>query len=167
MSVSGVVHDAKGRPESGVLVWAGSYAKKVKSIYELYAEVALDIADAIEAEVTGEERKRIADDLSTQKLDAAVLTQTDSIAWLLNIRGDDVPFTPVALCFAIINAGGGVDLFIDAVKLSGDIKHQLGADVRCRGLGDFGAALDELGKRDKTVRLNPETAAAWGAGAMG
>ena len=46
---------------SGVLVWAGSYAKKVTSIYELYAEVALDIADAIEAEVTGEERKRIAD----------------------------------------------------------------------------------------------------------
>ena len=34
-------------------------------------------------------------------LGAAVLTQPDSLAWLLNIRGGDVPHTPLPLGFAI------------------------------------------------------------------
>ena len=34
--------------------------------------------------------------------DAAVLTLPDSICWLLNIRGHDVPHTPFALAFAIL-----------------------------------------------------------------
>ena len=48
---------------------------------------------------------------------AIVLTQPDSIAWLLNIRGADVPHTPLPLSFAIINDDGAADLFIDRRKL--------------------------------------------------
>ena len=40
------------------------------------------------------------------KQDAAVLTDPASIAWLLNIRGGDVPFTPFALGFALVHADG-------------------------------------------------------------
>ncbi|MDA1089876.1 MAG: aminopeptidase P family protein [Proteobacteria bacterium] len=108
-----------------------------------------------------DKRQQIADDLSAQKIDAAVLTGTDSIAWLLNIRGNDVPFTPVALAFAIIHADGGVDLFIDAAKLSPAIERHLGAAVRCRAPDAFGDALDQLGEQGQTVRLDPETTAAW------
>ena len=37
---------------------------------------------------------------ATAKQDAAVISDPASIAWLLNIRGGDVPFTPFALGFA-------------------------------------------------------------------
>ncbi len=117
--------------------------------------------DAFAGQPAADKRKQVAGSLNTQKVDAAVLTQTDSIAWLLNIRGADVPFTPVALSFAIIGADGGVDLFMDRRKLSPQIESHLGPDVRCREPDAFGPALDQLGKRKKTVRLNPETAPAW------
>jgi Xaa-Pro aminopeptidase len=48
---------------------------------------------------------------------ACVLTDPSSAAWAFNIRGKDVPHTPLALCFAIIKAEGEQLLFIDKRKL--------------------------------------------------
>ena len=36
--------------------------------------------------------------------DAAVITLADSVCWLLNIRGSDVPHTPFVLAFAILSS---------------------------------------------------------------
>lgn len=47
-----------------------------------------------------------------------VLTQPESIAWLLNIRGADLPRVPVALAFAILFEDGRVSLFTDPDKVS-------------------------------------------------
>src|SRR6056297_91063 len=44
--------------------------------------------------------------LATAGEDAVVLTLTDSIAWLFNLRGADVPHTPVVLAFAIVPRRG-------------------------------------------------------------
>ena len=41
-----------------------------------------------------DKRSAVADVLIQQDADAALITQLDSIAWLLNIRGDDVPHLP-------------------------------------------------------------------------
>ena len=49
--------------------------------------------------------------------DVALITAPDSIAWLLNVRGGDVPRTPFALGFALLHDDGHVDLFIDRRKL--------------------------------------------------
>ncbi|MGR3662458.1 MAG: aminopeptidase P family protein [Paracoccaceae bacterium] len=49
---------------------------------------------------------------------AVVLTQPESIAWLLNIRGADLPRVPVALAFAILSEDGKVSLFTDPDKVS-------------------------------------------------
>ena len=51
-----------------------------------------------------EKREQVAGLLREAKQDAAVLSDPASIAWLLNIRGRDVPFTPFALGFAIAYA---------------------------------------------------------------
>jgi len=53
--------------------------------------------------------------ISNQK--NCVLTDPESIAWLLNIRGADVPRVPVAHSKAIISDLAKVDLFIDPIKL--------------------------------------------------
>ena len=42
---------------------------------------------------------------------------TSSVAWAFNIRGNDVPHTPLALAFAMLSAEGPHLLFIDKRKL--------------------------------------------------
>lgn len=46
-----------------------------------------------------------------------VLTDPSSLAWAFNIRGQDVPHTPLALGFAILSAGGRHAVFFDEAKL--------------------------------------------------
>ena len=79
----------------------------------------------------GEKREQIAALLRDAKQDAAVITDPASIAWLLNIRGGDVPYTPFALGFALVHADGGTELFMDPAKLP-DATRELGSATRCR-----------------------------------
>lgn len=114
------------------------------------------------AGMTAEDKiARVADVLRGDKADAAVLTQPDSIAWLLNLRGGDVPHTPLALSFALVHAAGGVDLFIDRRKLVPGIEAHLGNRVTLRDPGELGAELDALGGRGSVVRVDPSSAASW------
>src|ERR1700761_3767941 len=80
-------------------------------------------------------RTRIAEDVKALGADAAVITMPDSICWLLNIRGADVPHTPFALSFAILNADGSTDLFMDERKSSPELVKHLGNAVRLRPPG--------------------------------
>lgn len=107
-------------------------------------------------------RMRIAQSLADARQDAVVLALPDSIAWLLNIRGEDVPHTPFALSFAILRADGTLDWFIDPDKLSPEVRAALGNGVRPREPEAFGPALDDLGAARARVRLDP----AWTAQAI-
>jgi Xaa-Pro aminopeptidase len=66
-------------------------------------------------------RQRLAERLRSAGADLLVETQTDNIAWLLNWRGDDVPDNPIVQAFMLVDATGGVDLFVDARKLGDDV----------------------------------------------
>jgi Xaa-Pro aminopeptidase len=101
-------------------------------------------------------RTRIAEDVKAQGADAAVITLPDSICWLLNIRGGDVPHTPFALSFAILNSDGSTDLFMDERKSSPELLQHLGNAVRLRDPKDFSPALDAL--KGKSVVADPATA---------
>jgi Xaa-Pro aminopeptidase len=106
-----------------------------------------------------EKRREIAAGLVRDKRDAAVLTAPESIAWLLNIRGCDVPRTPLPLSYAILHADARVDLFIDRRKFMPGLAAHLGPDVAVHAPTDLGAALDAL--TGKAVQADPATAAAW------
>ena len=104
-----------------------------------------------------EKRALIAKEL--KKSDAAFLSAPDSIGWLLNIRGNDVEFTPLPLSFAIIHKDSSVDLFVDGRKVPADTKAHLGAEVRLHEPAALEGALKALtGKR---VRFDPATAPSW------
>jgi Xaa-Pro aminopeptidase len=122
-------------------------------------------------------RARIAKEIVRAGADALALTLPDSIAWLLNVRGGDVPHTPLMLAFAILHARGNVDVFVDPRKLSPEVRRHLGARAnprasrkmrpyrgaraRVRPPAAFGPALDRLAGAGKRVHVCPETAAAW------
>lgn len=72
---------------------------------------------------------------------AAVLTLPDSICWLLNIRGADVPKNPVLQAFALLQANGDVVLFVDTAKIGPDVVSHLDAGVTLRPVADFIPAL--------------------------
>ncbi len=106
-----------------------------------------------------EKRQEIAAALRTASQDAAVLSDPASIAWLLNIRGDDVPFTPFALGFALVHADGGTELFMDPAKLPEPTRTFLGNTVALAGRDALGPALRRLsGKR---VRVDPAGSPVW------
>ncbi len=90
--------------------------------------------------------------------DAAVLTSTDSIAWLLNIRGGDVPFAPLLLAFAIVHASATAEAFADPRKLVNGVRNRLGACVTFAPIEDFAAALDRLGGSRGQIRIDPDGA---------
>ncbi len=92
---------------------------------------------------------------------AAVLTAPDSIAWLLNIRGGDLPNTPVSLGFAILSVSGAVDLFMDGRKITPAARTEFGESISLRQPDEFGMALATLGTMGTSVLVAPSTAPVW------
>jgi Xaa-Pro aminopeptidase len=108
-----------------------------------------------------QKRQALAMGLAAEQVDAVVLTAPDSIAWLLNIRGGDVPHTPLPLSFALLHADAGVDLFIDRRKLVPGLIEHLGSSVRVASPDSFGEALEQLGAARKRVQVDVASASAW------
>jgi len=110
---------------------------------------------------SADKRQTLAQSIQEGGTDAVVLTAPDSIAWLLNVRGADVPYSPLPLSFALLHSSGEVDWFIDSRKLAPELADHLGPDVHTFEPDQLGPALDQLGGNEKTVRLDPNTQAAW------
>ncbi|MCR9221393.1 MAG: aminopeptidase P family protein [Alphaproteobacteria bacterium] len=108
-------------------------------------------AVAFAGESSRDKRARIGAELEKRGLAAAVLTASDSIAWLLNIRGGDVPNCPVALSYAILKQDGAVDWFIDASKLTDAARAALDNSVAVQPFESFPQALEALGAGGATV----------------
>jgi len=101
-----------------------------------------------------EKRADVAEWLAEKKLDAVVISALDSLAWLFNIRGQDVERTPVALGFALVHADGTADLFMPGAKLPPEVRAHLGNAVRLHEREAFVPALGDLG--GKRVGVDPE-----------
>lgn len=95
-------------------------------------------------ESSAEKRGRLATALGKQGAAAAVLTLPDSIAWVLNIRGADIPRNPVVQAFAVLQANGHLTLFAEAAKFSPEVRAHLGNEVTLRPVPAFAAALRGL-----------------------
>lgn len=121
---------------------------------------AISIQPAELAGETAEDKlARLATLLTQEKVDACVLTQPDSIAWAFNIRGHDVPHTPLPLSFAILKATGKPQLFIAAAKLSDAVRARLETLAELAAPEAFLPALAALGSAVARVRIDPETTA--------
>jgi Xaa-Pro aminopeptidase len=110
---------------------------------------------------SADKRRDLGDGLAADKVDAAVLTAPASIAWLLNIRGGDVPHTPLPLSFAVLHRDGTVELFIDRRKLVPGLEAHLGNQVSVAPPEALVATLERLGQAGARVRADPASAAAW------
>ena len=109
-------------------------------------------------EAHGEKRTRLAETLRDKGERAAVITLPDSIAWLLNVRGSDIPRNPVPHSFAILHDDASVDLLAAPEKVDDDLRTHLGTGVRVNAPAEFGALLDRL---RGPVRIDPASCPVW------
>lgn len=133
-------------------VWADRPAPPLAK-FEVHA--AVFAGESAEAK-----RFRMAERLGKEGVDAFVLTAPDSIAWLLNIRGQDVPHTPLPLGFGILHVDGTVELFADERKITGEVQAHLGNSVRIVPIAQFGSRLAELAKTGR-LAADESASAAW------
>ncbi len=102
-----------------------------------------------------EKRQMLAADLKDLGQTAAIITLPDSLCWLLNIRGADVPRNPVVHGFAILHEDSHVSLFVNNEKLGKPVRDHLGNKVSIHPETDFATA---LGKLTGTIRVDPISA---------
>ena len=95
--VDAIWADRPGPPMAPASAWPETLAGR--SAAEKLALVAADLAEAGE--------------------DAALITQPDSLCWLLNLRGGDVAHTPLMQAMGLMRRDGALDLFVEADKLAG------------------------------------------------
>ncbi len=102
-----------------------------------------------------EKRAQIAAKIKQTEKTAFLITQPDTIAWVLNIRSEDVPRTPLALSYGLIYDDAQFDWFIEPTRIKPSIMAHMGEGVRLIAPDDMRAHLKGL---TRSVLLDPATA---------
>ncbi len=116
---------------------------------------------AVAGEPSEAKRRRMAEAIVGEGAESAFIATPESIAWLLNVRGGDVPFTPLTLAFALLHEDATVDLYVDGRKVSAETRRHLGNGVSLREPAALASDLDRLGRDGRAVRLDRDTVPAW------
>ncbi len=106
-----------------------------------------------------QKRKEIASAIKNKGADIAIITAPDSICWLLNIRGNDVPHTPIVRCYAFLGNKGKVSIFADPGKFDKKVRAYLGKGVTINSFNDLPKKIAAL--KGKKIVIDPDNAAAW------
>lgn len=67
---------------------------------------------------------RMREQLAAKKGDALIISALDEIAWLLNIRGNDVEYNPVVISYVVLEADK-CTIFVDAAKIDSPAQNYL------------------------------------------
>ena len=67
---------------------------------------------------------RMREQLAKRKADTQIISALDEIAWLLNIRGNDVEYNPVVISYVVLEADK-CTLFVDAAKIDSPAQNYL------------------------------------------
>jgi Xaa-Pro aminopeptidase len=93
--------------------------------------------------------------LAAENADVVVLSVPESINWLLNMRGRDVPNVPVVLGFAIVPKKGQPTLYVHKSKINAELRHGLKGIARIADTATLMSDLRKLGAADRRVWLDP------------
>lgn len=90
-----------------------------------------------------------------------VIASLDAIAWLFNIRGNDVDFNPYVIAYAIVTNDSAA-LFIDPQQIDDEVKKELEtAGVTLFPYSDFKNKLNELKNSGNKILLDPVLTSQW------
>jgi Xaa-Pro aminopeptidase len=120
---------------------------------------ALLLTEQFTGESSSAKRKRIGELLAQQGASAALVFAPDSISWLLNIRGTDIPKLPVVQSLALLEADGEMTLLVEPGRVPDGLAGHVGEGVTVLPEAEAAAVLASY--RDRKVLADPDTANAW------
>ncbi|TVU40093.1 hypothetical protein EJB05_13542 [Eragrostis curvula] len=95
--------------------------------------------------------------LSENGCDAVVISMLDEVAWLLNMRGSDVPHSPVFYSYLIVEISTAT-LFVDNNKLSEDVlEHLQNAGVKIKPYEGILSEVERLAEKGAKLWLDPSS----------
>lgn len=100
--------------------------------------------EALAGESSLAKRTRLAEGLRAAGQRAAVITLPDSLCWLLNLRGADVPRNPVLHGFAVLHDDARVTLYAEPAKFGPEVRAALDDHVTIRPPSAFVPGLHSL-----------------------
>lgn len=128
-------------------LWSDRPALSAEPVFELAVEYA--------GKSRAEKLKELRETLTKKQLDGTVIASLDDIAWLLNIRGNDIAYNPVVLSYLIVTTDAA-EWFVNLSIVNNEIKLRLENDgIVLRPYDSFYDALGTLGKGKKLL-LDPE-----------
>ncbi|KAL7126430.1 hypothetical protein ABFS83_14G186600 [Erythranthe nasuta] len=91
---------------------------------------------------------------------AIVISMLDEIAWLLNLRGSDIPHSPVMYAYLIVEIDGA-KLFIDEAKINSDVMHYLkNAGIELRPYESILSEIESLAEKGACLWLDTSSVSA-------
>ncbi|CAL5076525.1 unnamed protein product [Urochloa decumbens] len=92
--------------------------------------------------------------LAENGCDAVVISMLDEVAWLLNMRGSDVPHSPVFYSYLIVEASTAT-LFVDSNKVSEDVlKHLEKAGIKLKPYEAIVSEVERLAEKGAKLWLD-------------
>jgi Xaa-Pro aminopeptidase len=95
--------------------------------------------------------------LAAASADAVVLTLPESICWLFNMRGRDVPNTPFVLGFAVVPKSGKPTFYVNRKKMTPELKKGLDGIAGVKDAAGLIGELQKLGAANRRVMIDPAT----------
>jgi Xaa-Pro aminopeptidase len=145
-------------------LWTDRPAEPCETI-ELYPE-------AFAGDSSAAKRRRIAAELVSDGEEALIVSAPECLAWLLNIRGADIPYVPLALGRAIVRCNGGsadaggadpsIFVYMDPRKIPAAVRANLEAGPAPVTFAAESAFESDLsGLSGKRVRVDEGSASDW------
>ncbi|OMP89183.1 putative Xaa-Pro aminopeptidase P [Diplodia seriata] len=100
----------------------------------------------------------IRQDLSKRKSAGFVVSMLDEIAWLYNLRGNDIPYNPVFFSYAVVTPEAAT-LYVNSDKLTPEVKTHLGDSVEIRPYDSIFADIEALSQNATSTGEDSETPA--------
>ncbi len=131
------------------------------------ASLLYRVPDEISGGSTAEKIGRIRSTMATEGARSHVVGTLDDIAWILNLRGADVPYNPVFLAYLIID-DTRTTLYTDTGRVSGEVKSYL--DENGITLAEYDSFYTDISDMNGPVMIDPDrlsyaVATTWNAAA--
>ncbi|MEP1594096.1 MAG: aminopeptidase P family N-terminal domain-containing protein, partial [Halieaceae bacterium] len=104
-------------------------------------------------------RQRVGAMVAAAGADVALIFAPDSISWLLNVRGTDVPMMPVLQSCAVLAADGGLTLLVDPERIPDGFAQHVGDAVTVLSETETKSVLTNFSGR--RVLIDPQGVNAW------
>lgn len=116
---------------------------EVDFIYDMWTDRPLLIHENVfvldnkyAGEDTEEKLKRLREAMKKREADSHIITTLDDIAWLLNLRGNDIPYCPVFLSYMVITQEEAI-LYADINEESEAYSYLIKKNIKIREYNSF------------------------------